>query len=131
MKQVKDYPPNIEKIRAAFDIQPNTVFTYGDTLYNPMGGFIDEPLEVHEHTHTIQQESMGVEQWWEQYLIDPKFRSEQELEAYQNQYKKASTMYNRGQLFFYGRILATDLSSAMYGKCISFTDAFLKITKGV
>jgi hypothetical protein len=44
MKQIQGYPPNIDRIKEVFPIGPRTVFTYGDTLYNPNGGFIDQPL---------------------------------------------------------------------------------------
>jgi len=44
MKVVQDYPPNIEKIRAAFKLHRGVIFTYGDTIFAPHGGVIDPPL---------------------------------------------------------------------------------------
>lgn len=115
MKKVKDFPPNIDEIRAKFRFSPSTVFTYGNTIYIPSGHLeISDDLEVHEQTHSDQQKKMGVKKWWKRYLDDPEFRIEQEVEAYRNQYqaaKKVSRQYHRGLL---ARI-SKDLAGPMYG----------------
>src|SRR3990167_5904365 len=92
MKQINDYPPNIEQIRAAFPLHKGIVFTYGDTIYNPDGGFIDQHLEAHEATHALQQALIGVDRWWDRYIRDPVFRFRQELEAYRAQYQDRKTV---------------------------------------
>lgn len=130
MKQKKEFPPNIEKIRAVFPITSRTVFTYGDVIYNPNDGFIDLPLEEHEKTHSIQQKHYGIEEWWDEYIKNPVFRFEQELEAYRNQYRKAKSINSdRNKLYKYSRELAGDLSGSLYGNCISFNEAIKFITK--
>ena len=130
MKEIKDFPPNIEKIRERFRLVSNAVFTYGDTLYNPKGGFIDDALWAHEETHSRQQKKIGTEKWWGQYLKDPSFVLSQESEAYLNQYQFAKkTIKNREELSSFARRLAKDLSSSLYGNCVSFSEAYHLITK--
>lgn len=123
MKIVKDFPPNIEKIRATFKLHQGIVFTYGDTLYNPDGGFIDRALEIHEETHTKQQGD-NPEAWWDRYFIDKDFRLSQEIEAYKNQYKKMkSNIKDPNKLAYRLNIIAKDLSSEMYGNIITYEEA--------
>ena len=79
MKIIRDYPPNIEAIRAEFELNPRVVFTYGETIYNPGGGKITDDLMVHEETHAKQQgDDPGA--WWDRYLVDVDFRLNQEVE---------------------------------------------------
>ena len=123
MKIIMDYPPNIEKIKAAFNIEGlKVVFTYGDTIYNPHTDAVSDHLMVHESTHARQQGD-DPDAWWDKYIADPEFRKEQELEAYANQYlfmKKACT--NRVLKDFLYQI-ANDLSGQIYGNLMSLTEA--------
>lgn len=124
MKIVQDYPPNIEAIKKRFDVPYEACFTYGDTLYNPHGGAIDEALMKHEETHMRQQKKIGVEKWWEFYLGSRDFRLSQEIEAYQNQYREQKKYYkDRNKLNRYLQRLAQDLSSEMYGKIMTLSEA--------
>lgn len=118
MKIKHKYPPNIEKIRAVFPLHRGIIFTYGDTLYNPDRGTIDEALIKHEETHTRQQGD-DPDKWWERYFVDVEFRAEQELEAYQNQYKYAVDNYSRPQRRLLLKQISKDLSSAMYGNIMT------------
>jgi len=128
MRIIKDYPPNIEKIRVVFKLRPTLVFTYGYKIYNPSGGFIDKPLLKHEETHTLQQ-AAGIEEWWDKYLQDPEFRLSQELEAYRNQYREAKKyIFNKNKLFNFLKLIALDFSSEMYGNIIDFSSA-MKVIK--
>ena len=61
------------------------IFTYGDMIY--CNQELSIGLCAHELTHVFQQLKMGKEKWWEQYLKDDKFRLEQEVEAYRQQYR--------------------------------------------
>ncbi|HEC32912.1 MAG TPA: hypothetical protein ENI63_01470 [Candidatus Kaiserbacteria bacterium] len=122
MKIVYKYPPNIEKIRAVFPLHKGIIFTYGDTLYNPDRGKIDEALMKHEETHTRQQGD-DIDGWWEKYFVDVDFRMKQELEAYQNQYKYAVENYSRNMRRVLLKVISKDLSSAMYGNIISEEEA--------
>ena len=131
MKIVKDFPPNIKDIEARFGVLPQgVIFTYGDILYRPYDvGFIDQPLMVHEETHTKQQGD-SPDKWWVKYLSDDNFRLSQEIEAYQNQYKEMKVVYkDRNKVFLGLNKIAKDLSSSIYGNVISFEDA-IKIIRG-
>ena len=123
MKIVKEYPPNIDKIREKFKLHEGVIFTYGDTIYNPDGGFIDRALEIHEETHTKQQGN-NIEEWWDKYLTDDEFRLSQEVEAYRNKYKKMkSNIKDVNKLNFRLDLIAKDLASEMYGSIVSYEEA--------
>lgn len=136
MKVAYDYPPNIDAIRAEFDLPTGVIFTYGETLYNPDHGVIPPDLMAHEETHQRQQgdDPAG---WWKRYLEDVEFRISQEVEAYQNQYnhykmnrcmKNGKLKVNRLRQFAYQ--LATYLSSPIYGEVITRQEALEKIKQG-
>ncbi len=124
MKIVIDYPPNIELIRATFKLHDGIVFCYGDTLFNPDNGPVDDALMAHEETHMRQQEEMGVERWWNYYLSSALFRVSQEVEAYQNQYKVFKKLLkDKNDLNRALHRIASDLSSEMYGKVMTLVEA--------
>ena len=104
------------------------VFTYGDTIYNPHGGFVDAGLEAHELVHAIRQ-GEDPEAWWVQYFKDPKFRFDEELKAYRVQY---GYMHNfikdRNELARFLMRIAGDLSGTMYGSMCSQSEA-MKLIK--
>jgi hypothetical protein len=128
---VNEYPPNVEQIKQAFpavEHNKGVVFTYGQIIYNPSGHEIDKPLQFHEATHSIQQDKMGPDKWWEKYIQDVTFRINQEAEAYLNQYnkfKKLERDRNKHAQFLYG--LAQQLSSDIYGNILSHSDALKEI----
>ena len=119
MRIKHEFPPNYDELKQRFDIEGKpVVFTYGDTLYVPLGGEIPDHLMKHEETHQRQQDDMGVENWWRLYMQDDEFRLNQELEAYRNQYQYSketdSRQVRRGLL----QQIAEDLSSKIYGNLI-------------
>ena len=130
MKISREYPPNIETIKARFQLNSRVCFTYGDTIYNPGGGKITDDLMVHEETHMIQQDGQPL-WWWAKYIEDDEFRLSQEVEAYANQYqyyKKNRCTKPNGKIrkerldkFLYK--IAKDLSSPIYGGIITVSDA--------
>lgn len=122
MEIVNKYPPNIEEIKKNFTLHKGIIFTYGDKLYNPDNGIIDEALMKHEETHTVQQGD-NPDEWWDKYFTDKEFRLKQELEAYQNQYKYAIENYGRPMRRNLLKIISKDLSSVMYGSLISEEEA--------
>lgn len=79
-----------EKAREMFgaDFRAGVVFTVGDTIH-AMRFQIPDDLMVHERTHVLQQINYpgGPQAWWERYFEDIYFRFNQEMEAYNNQYK--------------------------------------------
>lgn len=131
MKIVVAYPPNIEKIKAVVTVNEMTIFTYGDTIYNP-GGHEPFPPELlaHEEVHERQQ-GQDPEVWWDKYLSDVNFRLSQEIEAYRAQYKKfrhlTTNKKARNEL---ADRLAKDLASPLYGNIIDYYTARQKIKFG-
>lgn len=125
MEVVKAYPPNYDKIKAAFAPDSNVVFTYGQTCYAPKTGYIDDVLLAHESEHARQQ--TDPEAWWELYIKDPAFRLAQELAAYRAQYEFACTRYPNMDTHKLLVRLAHDMSSEMYGNCVDFLTAYREI----
>ena len=126
MEVVKDYPPNYKEICDVFAIKNrgSIVFTYGDKLYNPDGENIADHLMVHEETHRKQQSQTTPQEWWRQYLVDEKFRLEQELLAYRLQYRFMKTKgYPRNYRRDVLNKIAKDLSGPMYGHIVSRNEA--------
>ena len=130
MKIIKDYPPNYEEITKTFTLHEGIIFTYGDTIYNPDDGPIDELLIAHEETHQKQQLAWGIERWWAKYLENKEFRTNQELMAYRVQYREAKRILkDRERLFLYLRKMAVSLSGEMYGNLMSLEEATQAIKK--
>lgn len=131
MKTVKDYPPNIEDIRRVCAPKSNTIYTYGETIFNPNGGFIDKHLLAHEATHTKQQGNDPAS-WWKRYLVDTDFRFVQELEAYQVQYQSycQEEKDKNKRVRFLAR-LAYDLASPVYGSICKPQEAREAISSGI
>lgn len=130
MKIVKAYPPNIDQIRARFKINNRVVFSYGDILYNPGGGHVDDSLMEHEKTHSEQQGD-DVEGWWQEYIENKDFRFGQEVLAYQKQYQwfKENRCQKPNGKIRHERLrkllvrIAKDLSGEIYGFGITYEEA--------
>lgn len=131
MKIVNFFPPNFKDIIKVIPAatQHGIVFTYGDTLYNPSNSIIEDHLETHEAVHMKQQEEMGADEWWTEYLKNPKFRLEEELEAYRAQYQMVYKTYGRQDATFVLKQISDDLSSAMYGNILTRKQARKEIMK--
>jgi len=127
-KVLREYPPNIKELREKFHPRPGTIFAWDGVIFAPQGGEIPGHLIAHEETHFRQQRAVGgPENWWRQYIDDPQFRLEQEIEAYRAQYAVAEQMERPVRR----RLLASicrDLASAMYGSLISKEEARRLIT---
>jgi len=124
MKILKEFPPNLEKLKKVFNLRTDTIYTFGDIIYNPFGFLIDKPLLAHEKVHSKQQKEYGIDKWWSRYIIDSAFRLSQEVEAYQTQYKEAKKIIkDKNQLSIYVAKLARDLSGGMYGNMIDSQQA--------
>lgn len=119
MEVITGFPPNISEIQKKFPITVETVFTYGDKLYTPLGLPIPQDLMIHEQVHEQQQQVLGVEQWWGLYLENKAFRLNQEVEAYKKQYQFLTTVLNRkGRLTALNK-LSENLASPLYGNLIN------------
>ena len=66
--------------------------------------------------HLKQQQKIGADIWIEKYLKDPKFRLEQEIEAYKVQ---LINIKDRNKRFITKNILINILSGAQYGNMVS------------
>lgn len=125
MKMVKAYPPNFAKIREAFPTASRmhgVIFCYGDTVYNPGGVTLYEPILAHEAVHSRQQ-GKSPEAWWDRYIAEPKFRFDQELEAHREEYQVAGRSLTRNQRRQLLRGLAHRLSGPLYGKMVTKDEA--------
>jgi hypothetical protein len=124
MKILIEYPPIYEDIINA-GMQPHggTIYTYGDTIYNPGRVEIPEYLMIHEEVHSKQQ-GADPDAWWGRYLIDQYFRTDQEAEAYAKQYdfmcKKIKDRNQRNRLLI---DLSKILTSPVYGLQLSASSA--------
>lgn len=120
------YPPNyvdICKKIPAVKLKKSIIFTYGDTIYNPAGNNLDPALIAHEEVHQVQQEKMGIENWWKMYLEHEHFRLDQEVQAYRKQSLVMRETYNRPMRRKLFKAIVKDLSGAMYGKIIDAEQA--------
>lgn len=127
-------PPIWDSACAAFNINPaNTLFTFGDTIYNP--GCIDpiyDHLIAHEEVHARQQTEDGMtpELWWGKFLRDHNFRLEQEAKAYGAQYAFiCKSVKDRNQRYKVLWDLAGILSGPLYANCTSRQGA-IKLIQG-
>lgn len=124
MKIVVDYPPNLETIDRAFDIRGKPIlFAFGDTIYNPTNAGVSRQLLVHESVHGVRQggDPLG---WWERYIEEPSFRLAEEIPAHRAEYQAYCQLgNNRKNRRMYFNVVASRLSSPLYGKLISFQGA--------
>lgn len=135
MKISFEKPPCYDEANKLFkldELNLGTVFTYGDTLYNPSKVPIDRDLLVHEetHGHQHQHDATVAKLWWERYIKDPQFRLEQEAEAYGKQYAYLCTVIkDRNKRYRALRSLASALSGPMYGSIVKHSEAEALIRK--
>ena len=127
MKVVQEQPKIMDEARNVFRLPEGVVMTWGDILYNPSGRHIDLPLMRHEEHHSKQQGN-DPSGWWKRYFSDKDFRISQEIEAYRIQYQEAKKINgDRNTLMKYAMLLASDLSSEMYGSMMTRQEALKAI----
>ena len=86
MEIKKEFPPNFKEIKQNFPTSENTVYCYGNIIYNPSGQEIPIDIQYHESIHSRQQlKYMSPDIWWTKYIYDSNFRLTQELEAFAEQ----------------------------------------------
>lgn len=134
----REVPPNHEKICAAFAgvrDHKGAIFTYGDKIYAP--NLAEESSLaahhiVHESVHQRQQAAIGgPEVWWDNFIADPNFRAQQELEAYRAQYNFVKNIHGGRVLEDFLFQLSCDLSGPMYGNLMSYGRAESNIRRTV
>ncbi len=98
------------------------VITYGKVIHSKNAHLLPDVV-AHELTHVKQQEEMGDENWWIKYLEDPKFRLEQEVEAYKWQVRflrdhteSTTRDFRRWRI----NKMAEDLASSQYGYLVTY-----------
>lgn len=111
-------------------LKPNmeiTIFTYGDTIYNPGGIQINIDLIKHEEVHQKQQGDTP-DEWWARYIHDAYFRIGQETAAYARQYDEiCKTVKDRNQRNLVMIDLAGILAGPAYGNMLHTSDAMNNI----
>jgi len=132
MKIITAYPPNFTKIARAFPVKgkPGILYSWGDRIYNPSGISIPPWLIAHEEIHGQQQETPGVERWWDNYLDDTQFRLEQEVEAHRREYQWIADPEHHLEPHVQERYLfqmAERLASPLYGYLVTLDHAYALI----
>ncbi len=133
MRIVNEIPPFLGRLHDA-GLWPNvqhTVFTFGETIYNPGRLNIPPDLMTHEKTHAQQQGEYpgGPDAWWGRYLQDKYFRIVQEVEAYGNQYRYIcqKMIKDRNQRNRMLIKIGQSLSGPTYGSMITTEAAMQKV----
>lgn len=122
-----NFPPNYRRIQEVLGDSKTSVYTYGDTIYNPWGRKLTQDIIEHEKVH-MRQQGAYPEFWCEQYLTDPAFRLQAEVEAYGTQYAFAlKHVQNRALIKWLLDKLAAELASPCYSVGISCGAAHSKI----
>lgn len=127
MKISKTFPPNYSHICDFVTPTKDTIFTYGNTIYNPHDINILPDVVFHESIHKKQQGD-NPETWWNLYLTDRDFRLSQEVEAYGEQYLFAKENVKQPRLVEW-RLdnMAHALSGEVYGILLTYGEAKSKI----
>ena len=127
MKIVVARPPNFDLILKSFPlpIMGGVIFTYGDTIYNPSGNNIHPSLIDHESVHSERQGD-SVDEWWDEYIKDKKFRFMEEMYAHRSEYRYFNKFGRDIRRRALGHI-ASKLSSKLYGSMLSLKEAKRKL----
>ena len=122
MKVVHEQPPEwimkgcLDKFRVN-DVE-HTVWTYGDTIFAPGDDrMLPDHILAHESQHEAQQAAYegGKDAWWREFLANPRFRLEQEAEAYGAQYRfYCERVKDRNRRALFLMQIAGQLSGPLY-----------------
>lgn len=128
MKVIKAYPPNFSVLAKRFPIKgkPGILYAWGDTLYNPSGVKVTPWIMSHEEVHGGRQKRSGLDAWWDNYMKIPGYRLYEELLAHQAEWQ-AFLRYSNEPSSPYLDLIATRLSSPLYGSMVAYEDARLAI----
>ena len=121
MKIVNGEPPEwimkgcLDKFRVNVE---HTVWTYGDTIFAPGDDrTLPDYILAHESQHEAQQVAYegGKDAWWREFLANPRFRLEQEAEAYGAQYRfYCERVKDRNRRALFLMQIAGQLSGPLY-----------------
>lgn len=152
MKILHEKPPEwiMQGCLSQFRINvERTFWTYGDILYNPGGIDLPDHVIAHEEQHKKQQAAYiaskplplqkgdvanyspddkqfrdGKDGWWSRYLADPRFRLEQEAEAYGAEHRFfCKRVTDRNQRARFLHLKAQQLSSPLYQVAVTHQQA--------
>jgi hypothetical protein len=126
MRIVHQRPPMFSEIAAAFPeaYQPGVIFAWGDVIYNPTGGPIEQELIAHEAVHGERQKAMGIEEWWHRYIAEPQFRVAEEIPAHRAEYRRYCQLQrDRDARARALHRMAIRLASDLYGQIITYMAA--------
>lgn len=113
------YDKCVELFGANFE--KGTIFAYDGKIYARR--MLPDDVIAHEMVHLRQQKEIGVENWWKKYFVDPKFRLEQEVEAYRSQYSYLQHHSNRNHRRMMVDHIVETLSGPIYGNLVSEEEA--------
>lgn len=127
---IKEKPPEwiMQGCLSQFRVNvERTFWTYGYEIYNPGNIQIPDHIQAHEERHMVQQAEYegGKDAWWREYLSNPRFRMEQEAEAYGAQYKYfcKRMQSDRNQQARFLHTLAGQFSGPLYQLALTHTQA--------
>ena len=128
MKIIRELPPNYSDILKVFPIagNPEILFAFGDVIYTASQKEIPHFLLRHEEVHGMRQliREGGIEDWWDAYLRDVKFRYVEELVAHRVEYEaRIEGAANRQHRRMALKEVARRLSSPLYGGMKSAANA--------
>jgi len=118
--------PNLQILKDNFGVDEKTVIvSFGDTIFCSEKG-MSRDLLIHEMVHCERQKynKNSAERWWELWFFDEKFRLQEELIAYAQQFKYCKKVYkDRNVLARILFALAEELASKDYGNICLVSDA--------
>ena len=129
----KDRPPNWDELEKVFKADwERTAVAYHDTIHVKYPDKLPPDILVHEQVHLKQQGGTieKTKEWWKKYIENDKHRYSQELEAYRKQYQYIREVKkDRNQIAREAHLIATKLSSSLYGNIVTYSEALKEIKK--
>lgn len=132
MLELIEPPPMFDEIDAAFGIRgKGVIFAWGHSIFNPDGVDIPDYLIEHERVHGARQLAMANENWgdarfenairlwWSMYIIDPKFRLDEEIHAHRAEYEARIRFQNRRGRRQALKAVSQRLASPLYGRLVT------------
>jgi len=117
MRPQKEFPL-LDDFKKRFKVTEDTIFAYDHVIYT--NNELPDHLVMHELTHHFQQDEHGLDTWVYNYLNDPKFRLEMEVEAYRKQLAHIQDPKGKAITLM---VSAKDLSSELYDNLVTYKEA--------
>ena len=122
--------PYLQEFKQNFPITENTIFVFDKYIYT--NNTLPDDIVIHEIAHLKRQQEVGAKEWIQNYITIPEFRLNEEKIAYLHQLRavKKSTD-DREELFNIMHESAMNISSGLYGKMISYQEAWAYFRKNL